>query len=174
MAEQEVELKDMTPEELIKEVEGAREQIKKVNSESAGRRKKLEAIEKEKTDLAKKELSESEKLQMRIKTLETDYLASQDSLNAERVRTAILAKAVELGFATPGDAYSLIDLSQVETTDGKVSGFEESLKALAKSGRLTMTDGDNKQSGGLGTPPAVGKGKLFKKDVKAARPKIRY
>ncbi|KKN57477.1 hypothetical protein LCGC14_0561890 [marine sediment metagenome] len=163
------ELKDMTPEELVKEIEGAREQIKRVNSESAGRRKQLEAFEKEKTD----DLSASEKLQAEMKTLKTDHLALQASLSAERVRTAILAKATELGFATPGDAYSLIDLSQVETTDGEVSGFGESLEALAKSGRLTMTDEDQRQSDGLGTPPSSKGKKPVKQDVKQATPNLR-
>ena len=167
------ELSEMTQEELVKEVEGAREQLKKVNSESAGRRKKLETLEKEKTDLAKEQLSESEKLQAEMKTLKTDHQALQASLNAERVRTAVLAKATELGFATPGDAYSLIDLSQVETTDGKVFGFDESLEALAKSGRLTMTDEDHRQSDGLGTPPSSKGKKPVKQDVKQATPNIR-
>lgn len=166
------ELKDMTPEELLKEVEGAREQLKRVNAESAGRRKKLEAIEQEKRELAEKNLSDSEKLQAEVKTLKTDHRTLQDSLNAERIRTAVLAKATELGFVTPGDAYSLIDLSQVETTDGKVSGFEESLKALAKAGRLTMIEENQRQSDGLGTP-AGGKSKPVKKDTKQATPKIR-
>ena len=43
------ELNEMTQEELVKEIEGAREQIKRVNSESAGRRKQLEAFEKKLT-----------------------------------------------------------------------------------------------------------------------------
>lgn len=164
------ELSEMTQEELVKEVEGAREQLRRVNSESAGRRKRLEALEKEKTT----DLSESEKLQVEIKALKTDHEKLQSSLNAERVRTAVLAKAVELGFATPADAYSLIDLSRVETTDGKVSGFAESLEALAKSGRLTMTDEDHRQSDGLGTPASRGK-KPVKQgaEQEQATPKIR-
>lgn len=165
------ELKDMTPEELVKEVEDGREQLKKINSESATRRRKLEALEKEKAENEKKDLSESEKLQVEMKTLKSDYLALQGSLNTEKVRTAILAKATELGFVTPGDAYSLIDVSKVEITDGKVSGFEESLTALSKSGRLTMTDEDHKQSDGLGTP--LRSKTPFKKDVKQATPNIR-
>ena len=169
------ELKDMTPEELIKEVEGAREQIKKVNSESAGRRKKLEALETEKKNLEKETLSESEKLQVEMEALKKDHKDLQSNLDAERIRTAVLTKAAELNFATPEDAYSLIDLTAVEITDGKVSGFEESLKALAKSARLTMTTegDDNKQSGGLGTP-LRSKGKPpGKENVKPVTPKIR-
>lgn len=149
-------VKEMTPEELITELEGARGQLKKVNAESADRRKRLEAFETEKRELADKNLSESEKLQAEVKAIKDDHQALQDQLHAERVRTAVLSEATKLGFANPEDAFSLTDLAQIEIVDGKVSGFKKSLEALAKSGRLVMAKETNR-SDGLGTPPGRGK-----------------
>jgi chromosome segregation ATPase len=166
------EMSEMTPEELVAELEGARSQLKKVNAESADRRKKLESLEKEKTDLADKTLSESEKFQAELKTIKADHQTLQEQLRAERVRTAILSEATKLNFANPEDAFSLIDLTTVEIADGEVSGFKKSLKALAESGRLVMESETNKsRNDALGTP-AVGKGKP-KTGVEPATPKIR-
>ena len=164
---------EMTPEELTEELEGARSQLKKVNAESADRRRKLEALEKEKKELADKSLSEMEKLQAEVATNKADHTALQDQLRVERVHTAVISEATKLGFANPEDAYSLIDTSKVEITDGKVSGFGESLKALAKSGRLVMgEEKDQRRSDGLGTPTGS-KGKPTKKGAEQAVPKIR-
>lgn len=150
------ELKDMTPEELIAEVEGARAQLSKVNAESAGRRKQLEAFEAEKKKLEDEKLSEAEKLQAQITAVKAEHETLAKQLKAERVRTALLSEATKLGFASPEDAIALADLSAIEiSADGKVTGFEKSLKALAESGRLAMKDA--KRSDGLGTPPSGGK-----------------
>jgi hypothetical protein len=150
------ELKDMTPEELIAEVEGAREQLKKVNAESAGRRKELERIAAEEEEREKATLSETEKFQVEIKAISDAHRVLKAELDAERVRNAITTMAIELGFASPEDARALTDLSAIEVSkDGKVTGFEKSLKALAESGRLAMKDA--KRSDGLGTPPSGGK-----------------
>ena len=149
------ELGQMTPEELVAEVEGARGQLKIVNAESAGRRKELEAFEKEKADKDKAALSETEKLQAEVKAARDEHKELEDQLRVERVRTAVIKNAIELGFANPEHALALIDLSEVDTTDGKVTGFEKSLKALAESGDLKMTKED--QRPGYGTPPGRGK-----------------
>ena len=147
--------KEPTPEELKAELEKAQDQIKKVNAESAGRRKELEKIAAEKADKDKAALSDTEKLQSEIKTIKTQHEILTSKLEAERVRTAVITEATKLGFASPEDAMALIDLSEVGTTDGKVTGFEKSLKALAESGRLAMAD--QKRGDSLGTP--LGKGK---------------
>lgn len=148
-------LKDMTPEELITEVEGARNRLKEVNHESAGRRKEIEAFEKEKTDREKANLTEAEKFQAEIKMIKADHETLQKQLKAERVRTALLSKATALNFANPEDAIALTDMSAVEITDdGKVTGFEKSMDALAKDGRLPMKEETTTKS--LGTPPAKG------------------
>ena len=149
------ELGQMTPEELVAELEGARGQLKKVNAESADRRKQLETFEKDKADRDAASLSETEKLQAEVKAARDEHKELEDQLRVERVRTAVIKNAIELGFANPEDALSLIDLSEVETTDGRVTGFEKSLKALAESGRLPMAKEETRP--GYGTPPGRGK-----------------
>ena len=149
------ELGQMTPEEVIAELEGARGQLKKVNAESADRRKQLEALEQDKADRDAASLSETEKLQAEVKAARDEHKELEDQLRVERVRTAVIKNAIELGFANPEDALTLIDLSEVDTTDGKVTGFEKSLKTLAESGRLPMAK--EEQRPGYGTPPGRGK-----------------
>jgi len=140
-----------TPEELQKELDAVQARLKEVNAESKDRRLQLEKHEAEKKALEDKNLSDSEKLLAQVKAVETQHESLKAELKAERVRTAILGMATELGFASPEDALSLTNLADVEVKDGKVTGFEQSLKALAESGRLTMKD--DKRSDGLGTPP---------------------
>ncbi len=147
--------KEPTPEELQKELDDVRDALKRANAESAGRRKELEKIEAEKAEKDKAALSETEKLLASIKAGKDAHEALASELKAERIRTAVITEATKLGFASPEDAMALIDLSEVGTTDGKVTGFEKSLKALAESGRLAMAD--QKRGDSLGTP--LGKGK---------------
>jgi len=146
---------DKTPEELQKELDEVRDALKKANAESAGRRKELEKHDAEKEALKQKGLSDSEKLLAQVKAVEEQHAALATELKAERVRNSILAKATELGFASPEDALLLINLAQIEVVEGKVSGFEKSLAALAESNRLAMKD--DKRSDGLGTPTGKGK-----------------
>lgn len=149
------ELSDMTPEELVTEVEGARSRLSQVNAESAGRRKQIEAFEKEKADKEKAALSDTEKFQAEIKQVREQHETLQKELKAERVRTALFSRANELNFANPEDAIALTDMSAVEVAaDGKVTGFEKSMEALAKDGRLPMKDQPPPRS--MGTPPGDG------------------
>lgn len=142
--------KELTPEELKTKLEETQAQLKRVNAESAERRKKLEAHEAEKAKLEAEKLSEAEKLQAQITAIKTEQETTKKQLHAERVRNAIIAEATKLGFASPEDAIALTDLSEVTVIDGKVTGFEKSLKALAEGGRLPMAD--QRQSDKLGTP----------------------
>ena len=146
---------DKTPEELQKELDEVRDALKKANAESKDRRLQLEKHEAEKEALKQKGLSDSEKLLAQVKANKAETDGLKADLKAERVRTAIIGKAIELGFASPEDAMSLTNLADVEVKDGKVSGFEKSLKALAESKRLAMKD--DKRSDGVGTPQGRGK-----------------
>ncbi len=146
---------EMTPVELKVALENVRDALKRANAESADRRKKLEVYEAEKKELKDKSLSNSEKFQVEIKAVSEAHKTLKAELHAERVRNAVTTEAQKLGFASPDDAYALTDLSEIDITDGKVVGFEKSLKALAESGRLVMAD--QKRGDSLGTP--LGKGK---------------
>ena len=147
--------KELTPEELQAELDKVRDALKRANAESADRRKQLERIETEKADKDKAALSETEKLQSEMKAMQTKNDAFQAELKAERIRIAIITEATALGFANPEHAFALVDKSEVVITDGTVSGYEKSLKALVESGALTMKD--QKRSDSLGTPGGKGK-----------------
>lgn len=130
-----------TVEEIQAELDRTRDALKKANASDAARRKKLEEIE-------AAELTESEKLKKELAD-EREMRQKLEAANKQdRIRTAVLLKATELGFEHPQDAVALADLSKVEIAeDGKVSGFENSLEALLKSGRLAV-----KKIDGPGTP----------------------
>ena len=147
--------KELTPEELQAELDKVRDALKRANAESADRRKKLGDIEAWKAAQDKATLSETEKLQSEIKAGKDAHEALASELKAERIRIAIITEATAAGFANPEHAFALVDKSEVEITDGTVSGFEKSLRALVESGALAMKD--QKRSDGLGTP--LGKGK---------------
>lgn len=147
--------KELTPEELKAELEKAKAQLKRVNAESAERRHELERLAKEKEEKDKATLSDTEKLQAEITEMKTKSDEFQAELKAERIRVAIITEAMALGFENPAHAFALVDKSEVVITDGTVSGFEKSLKALAESGSLAMKD--QKRSDGLGTPGGKGK-----------------
>jgi len=158
-----------TPEELQKELDDVRDALKKANAESKDRRLQLEKHDAEKKALEDKNLSDSEKLLAQVKAVETQHAVLKAELSAERIRTAIIGKAIELGFASPEDAMSLTNLADVEVKDGKVTGFDKSLVALAESGRLAMKDAQ--RSDGLGTPQ--GRGRPASSNVEQAKPNIR-
>lgn len=141
-----------TADELKAELERTRLALKNANKEAADRRKKLEAFEAAEKEKADKELSESQRLQKRLDEIEAQRAELENKLRLTTIHNAALAKAAELGFENTSDALALTDLSAVEITeDGKATGFEKQLEALAKSGRLQMKAA---QSPRLGTPRA--------------------
>lgn len=119
-----------TVEELQAELEKVQAALKKANGEAAERRKKLEAIESDGT--------ETEKLQKLLAEERTAREKTEGDLKSFKIRMAVLAKAAELQFEHPEDALALTDISSVEIAEDKVTGFEKSLEALAKSKRLPM------------------------------------
>lgn len=128
-----------TPELLAAELERTRKALKDANREAAERRKKLEAFEAAEKERQEKELSEAQKLQKQLEEERATRSSLESKLRANTIRSEVLAKAAQLDFKNPGDAMALLDLSGVEITDdGKVTGFEKELEALAKSGRLPM------------------------------------
>ena len=99
----------------------------------------MEALEAAEQERANKELGEVDRLKKELEAERLRVSQLDSNFKKERVRTAALMKAAELGFSNPEDAIALTDMSTVEITeDGKVSGFEKSLEALAKSGRLPV------------------------------------
>jgi len=144
-----------TVDQIKAELERVNRALVMAKSEAGDSRKKLETIEAEKEKRDKATLSDTEKLQKEMSEMKTKSDAFQAELKEERIRVAIITEAMALGFENPAHAFALVDKSEVEITDGTVSGFEKSLKALAESGSLAMKD--EKRSDGLGTPSGRGK-----------------
>lgn len=147
-----------TIEAVLAELEKAKAALKAANSESASRRKRLEELEKAEQERAQAQLSETEKLKAQLAEMAGNAEKVAAELQATRIRSAVLTKAGELGFVSPEDAAALADMSAVQIDDdGKVTGFEKALEALAKSGRLPMR---NAAAQTPGTPrkttPAMG------------------
>ena len=146
--------------ELAAELERVKAALKTANSESASRRKRLEELEAAEADRAAAQLSEVEK----AKKLAADAEAKAQA--AERLRTAMVRNAVvvaasKLNFYDPEDAFRLADLGDAQVgEDGKVTGVEDALKALAKAKphlvKAAGTQGSlNSTEGGRQTRPSA-------------------
>lgn len=108
-------------------------QLRRVNSESAERRRKLASFEEAEARRKQAEMGEVETL--KVKLAETDDLYQQtlNDLTKLRIRHAVEMAAGRLGFHKPEDAAQLMDWAEVTVDeDGKVKGIEEALKALLK------------------------------------------
>lgn len=140
----------LTPEQMQAELEKLRADVKRVNRESADRRKKLEAYEEEERKRKEAELTEAERLTRQIQEAQAARERAEQALATAQLETAALAVAFELGFAHPPDALRLADLSRVtREEDGTYAGLQEALEPLAKEKRLPLREA-------APGPPAVG------------------
>jgi len=141
----------VTTDALQAEVARLNRIVQMAKSEAHERRKRLEDLEKAETERAQATLTETEKLKAQLAEIAKERESIAAELHLARVKSAVVSKANELGFASPEDAYTLIDLSAIEVNeDGKVTGYEKALEALAKSGRLPMKTAAAQAPG---TPP---------------------
>jgi hypothetical protein len=120
--------------DLQADVESLKAALKKANSESAARRKKLEAYEEAERQRQEAELSETEKLNKKLAEVTAERDGFVEQMRTNSIRHAVEMTAATMQFHDPADAYALADLADVDVADdGKVSGVENALKALAKS-----------------------------------------
>jgi len=129
---------DPTLEALQVELANAQAALKRVNAESAKRRKQLEKHEADKAEREKAELSEVEKAQGLAKEWETKHEALTAKLSAAQMRQAFYDEAdtQKLAFVNAQakkDAYTLADTSSVVTDEGEMTGMDAAVKALTKS-----------------------------------------
>lgn len=116
------------------ELETLRAALRKANAEAADRRKKLEQMEAAEKRKADAQLSEVEQAKKRADEAEAKLEAMQSSMRDRAIRHAIEIEASKAGFADPSDAVALADISAVQyDDDGKVSGADAAVKALAKA-----------------------------------------
>ena len=123
----------VTLEDLQAELEETRKALSKVNRESAQRRKKLDEFETREREREEAELSEMERLQKQIDLLNTEKEQAQKSAQEILLKSTVISQAAALNFNDPEDAFALVDKSQFEIENGKISGVKEALEELAKS-----------------------------------------
>lgn len=124
---------DPTAVELAAELERVRQALKAANSESMTRRKRLEELEAAEAKRAQAELSEIDKAKRAQADAEARAAAADERLRTAMIRNAVVVAASKASFYDPEDAFRLADLEGVQIgEDGRVTGVEEALKALAK------------------------------------------
>lgn len=113
---------------------------RETNKETAAKLKRLEELEEADKKRKEEQMTEMEKLQAQVAERDQKYADLQaqidqerDQFNSERIKSAVKLAAKDLGFADPGDAYNLADITGVEIDDesGEIKGVEDALKKLS-------------------------------------------
>ena len=121
-----------TIESMTAELAKVQAALHKVNSESAGRRKRLEELEAAETTRKAAALTAEQKLA----TAEQAKLDLEAQLQVAQLKALVLTCASKLNFASPEDAFALLDLEGVDVEN--VKAIEKALETLAKSNRLPL------------------------------------
>jgi hypothetical protein len=126
-----------TLESIQADLVAARTALKKVNAESASRRKKLAAFEEAEEKRQAAQLSETEKAQKAAQEWEDKHIALTAKLGTAQMRQAFYEEADEqkLAFVNPQakrDAFALSDLTAVTMGEDE-TGMKEAVEALTKS-----------------------------------------
>lgn len=77
--------------------------------------------------------SEMERAVARAEQAEKQLAETQASMAEERIRSAIITEASKKGAADPADIVKLIDRDGIALDDGKVTGVEDAVQALAEA-----------------------------------------
>lgn len=131
-----------TADEFQAQLDEMRKQLKAVNTESAGRRKRLEEIEAAEAKRKQAELSELDQLKDKLAEQEKARLVAESKASEALIRHAVEMAAVGMKFHNSEIAYRLLDLAEVSLgEDGKVAGVEDALKKLVKSNPYLVGNG---------------------------------
>jgi hypothetical protein len=144
----------MSLEQALVELEKAKKMLKESNSESAGRRKRLEELEAAEQARVQAQMSDAEKVTAAAKKLQDELAAKDQQVTALRemtVRYEVMLKAQEMAIIDLDAAVRLMDMGALEFgEDGKPTNVEAVLKALIKA-KPYLVKQDSK-SPGMGTP----------------------
>ena len=111
--------------------------------DAAGKLKRLADLEAAEAKRKQEQMSEAERVAAEKQTLEAELAKLKTAAKDQSIRHAVELTASKMRFRNIEDARALADLSTVEITeDGKVSGVEDALKALAKA-RPYLIQADN-------------------------------
>jgi len=131
----------LTLEAALGELERARKALKDANSESAGRRKRLEELEQAETKRNEAEMTAAQKaqkaaadLQAKIAEMEGQAKAREREQQERVIRYEVMLKATGMGVVDPDAAVKLLDWSTLEFDEqGQPKNTEAVLKALMKA-----------------------------------------
>ncbi|KPK91515.1 MAG: hypothetical protein AMJ88_13490 [Anaerolineae bacterium SM23_ 63] len=152
-------------ESLKEELKRTRNALRSANKEAKERRLRLKKLEEEETKRKQAEMSELEIAKEELEKASKERDRLRESRTELIIRHAIELGATKLGFVDPGDAFTLMDMKEIEIDDetGKVEGIDKALKALAKAKPYLL---GQDQEGGHGTPLSIrGKKSQIKKDA---------
>jgi len=142
-----------TLESLQAELEDTRKALAKANRESATRRKKLEELEAAEQEREEAELSEMEKLQKQLADQKAEIERVQNEARQVRIKSAVVAKAAQMNFVDPEDAYALMDKSEIEIDGNEIAGVDEALDKLKESKPYMIKQAQKKTAAALATNP---------------------
>lgn len=132
--EEEADQEELTLEELRTQLAETRKKLKASNAESAARRKKLEAKEKEEADRKKAELSEVEKAQAEKKEAEEarDRLKQENRDLKIEQEFDILARSMKLSFINETARKDALKALDREAIGEDLEELEEEIKKVIK------------------------------------------
>lgn len=143
---------DETPEgqelsvaELKLKYEQAQARIKQLNAESANRRKKLEELETAEQARKQAEMTETQKMEARLKELEADRLQLAEANANLKMQQAFNTTIASMKLVFPSekareDAYAVLDKAVAETS------MEEAVKSLQKDRAYLFTTSEEVHS----------------------------
>jgi len=114
------------------ELEKVRAALHAANAESKSRRTRLAALEAAEVTRQQAEMTSDQKLT----SVQQELANIKAELLTERAKGATLMLAAKMGFAHPEDAFTLLDLEDIDASDSKQ--IEKALEALVRSGRLPL------------------------------------
>jgi hypothetical protein len=144
----------MSLEQALAELDKAKKMLKESNSESAGRRKRLEELEAAEQARVQAQMSDAEKATAAAQKLQDELVAKDQQVTALRemtVRYEVMLKAQEMAIVDLDAAVRLMDMGALEFgEDGKPTNVEAVLKALIKAKPYLVKQ--DSRSPGMGTP----------------------
>ena len=148
-------------EDLQAQIASLQAELKRVNAESAERRIKIREIEEAETARKEAEMSEIERAKAQAQKAEDALKEREAQYRQDRIRYAVEMTATQMQFHDPGDAYKLLNLSDVTVgEDGEVIGAKAALETLAKDKphliKNAIPPSDiNARNRGTGSPPTT-------------------
>ena len=124
---------ETTVERLKASVAKLERALAEANRESAGRRKRLGELEKADAERQAATLSETEKLEKRLREAEAKALAAEEKLRTRLLRDGVMEAAARLGVVDADAAFRLLEPEALEVDEaGRPVNADAALRELVK------------------------------------------